>query len=156
MEYTISSGQTSTGITLGAEDTMTIFNHGVANSTTVESGGSMMVSSGGSAIVTRLNNGFMDTEMGAYIQSVTIGSEGALYLSSKVSVADTIRFLDSGGIVHVYSGAGKGVHYDMHLGGKVYVHDGAFSNPQPSGTAIPRSSFPAALRRARIVFSTGT
>ena len=82
MDYNVSSGMTRTSVTVGADDTMTIFNKGIASRTTVESGGSMLVKTGGSAVVTNLNDGFMDTEQGAYIQSLTVGSEGALYLSA--------------------------------------------------------------------------
>ena len=112
MAYRVSSGRTSTGITLGAEDSMTIFSSGVASRTTVVSGGSMLVKTGGSAVVTKLNDGFMETEPGAYIEALTIGSEGALDLSARVSVASSIVF-STGDVVHVYSGGGSGVRYNM-------------------------------------------
>ena len=38
-------------------------------------------------------------------------------------VPDYISF-SSGGVVHVYSGGGSGIRYEMAFGGKVYVHSG--------------------------------
>ena len=72
----------------------------------------MLVKTGGSAVVTKLNDGFMETEPGAYIEALTIGSEGALDLSARVSVASSIVF-STGDVVHVYSGGGSGVRYNM-------------------------------------------
>ena len=163
MEYNVSSGRISSGITLGADDTMTIFSKGIASKTTVVSGGSMLVKTGGSAVVTTLNDGLMDTESAAYIQSLTIGSEGVFYLSARVSVVNPI-VLSSGGVVHVfYSGAGSGVTYNMSSGGQVFVHSGGVfesTNVKDGASAVINSGGTATsttcINSGNLILSGGT
>ena len=56
-DYIVPGGETSTGLALGAGDTMTVLGGGTASSTTVNSGGVLTVSSGGTASSTMVQSG---------------------------------------------------------------------------------------------------
>jgi len=75
--YIVSSGVTSSGITLGALDTLTVLSGGVAFLTT--DGGHETVSSGGTDIdATVLNHGVLTLAAGAVGEAETIEFGGIL------------------------------------------------------------------------------
>ena len=124
--YHISSGVISTGIYLDIADYMYIASGGVANSTTVNSGGSMRISAGGTATAIRENGGYVYVADGANVtfvsntitglnlsdrmtvhsntvaNSTTVNSRGSMYISSG-GIATAIR--ENGGYVYVADGA---------------------------------------------------
>ena len=145
MYYYISSGITSTGITLYNDDGMYISSGGVANSTTVNSGG-MYISSGGTALEIIENGGYVGVENGANVtfasntingltlsytsmtvhsntvaNSTTVNSSGYMYIYSG-GVANS-NIVNSGGRMSISSG-GTALEI-IENGGYVYVENGA-------------------------------
>ena len=71
MIITVGSGITSSGIILGNEDYMDVSSGSVANGTTVNSGGTMWVFSGGTALSIKDNGGFVYVADGARVTFVS-------------------------------------------------------------------------------------
>lgn len=105
-DYIVSSGQTSSGITLNSGDTETVLSGGTANNTVVSSGGVETILSGGTANNTLVNNGG--------IENVSSGGTGSF---TRIE----------GGVVNVYAG---GVTYNdvVNNGNEVVFAGGTTSN----------------------------
>ena len=101
MSYTnVSSGVTSSGITLTSGDVMVVFSGGVADATKVDSGGYLNVS--------------------GIASGTTVNSGGAEYLYSGAAYATIVS---SGGAAYVYSGIASGT--SVVGGGSIAVYGGS-------------------------------
>ena len=87
MEYDVSSGQTSNGISL-ANDFMYVFDGGVANTTTVNTAGSMYIEAGGKANDTIVNASGSMSVAGTANKTIVNGS--GYWEPGKVSVLDGV------------------------------------------------------------------
>ena len=102
MAYIISSGEVESGIIL-ENDSMTVLDGGIANSTTVNSGGRLYVSSGGIADCTTLNSGGnMYISSGGTADSATVNEGGYLRIYSGGTAT---AIVEDGGYVYVTNGA---------------------------------------------------
>jgi autotransporter-associated beta strand protein/autotransporter passenger strand-loop-strand repeat protein len=145
---TVSSGQTSTGITFGAGQTLTVQSGGTVNSTIVETGGSAIISgadhsatiwSGGSVTVYRSATG--DQISGG----VTVSGAGASVTSETV---------DSGGTLSIGSGA-IGSATTVSISGTEIVSAGSATGDQIFGT-LSAVSGAAGMFTSETVHSGGT
>jgi autotransporter passenger strand-loop-strand repeat protein len=118
-DFTVSTGITSTGLTVSSGDTWSIY--GTAVSFTVVGGGNETVSSGGTASVTSLTGGSLGIASDGTAISTTLSDA-----SATVDAGGTISFttLDSGGYVF---GNGTAI--------STTANDGSFDNVQDGGTA---------------------
>jgi autotransporter passenger strand-loop-strand repeat protein len=118
-DFTVSTGITSTGLTVSSGDTWSIY--GTAISFTVVDGGTETVSSGGTASVTSLTGGSLHIASDGTAISTTLSDA-----SATVDAGGTISFttLDSGGYVF---GNGTAI--------STTANDGSFDNVQDGGTA---------------------
>jgi autotransporter passenger strand-loop-strand repeat protein len=144
MDYEVSSGQTSNGISL-AGDNMYVFNGGTANSTAVNEAGGMFVEAGGVANSTTVNEsgnmsvagvanktvlngsgywglGEMNVHDGGVANSTTINSGGSMRVD-KGGTANSTTVNDCGSM-HVFNG-GVANSTAVSSGGSVYVDEGA-------------------------------
>ena len=147
----VGPGQTSTGLTVdaGANNPMNVFGGGVANVTTINTGGKQSVYSGGSASSTTINSGGEQhvSANGSVIGSI-LNSAGWQYVSSNGSAVDTIindgghqnvlangsavgTSINNSGYQSVYSG-GSAINTIINNGGIQYV----YSNGVASDTRI--------------------
>ena len=127
MAYYVYSGQISSGIEL-YYDQMYISSGGVANSTTVNDGGSMYISSGGVANSTTVNNLGIMYISGGTANSVTVNSSGLLYVDSGGYVENlTLAIGRAGYMVKVYSGC-SAVNVFVYEGGDFELHGGYAKN----------------------------
>ena len=136
----ITSGVTSTGLTLNDYDTLNIshggmavdttaeksylyvFSGGSAEKTTLNSGGRMYLSSGGKVNNTTVNSsGFLDVEFDCTADNTTVNFSGRVSVDSG-GRADNTK-VNSGGYLGVYSGA-RATEI-LENGGFVFVGDGA-------------------------------
>jgi antigen 43 len=117
--FTVSTGITSTGLTVSSDDTWSIY--GAAVSFTVVTDGTETVFSGGTASVTTVSGGGLNIAASGTAISTTI-SDG----SATVDAGGTISFttLDSGGYIF---GNGTAI--------STTANDGSFDNVQDGGTA---------------------
>ena len=136
MAYYISSGVTSTGISLNYENMyvksggvanrttvksggdMYISSGGVANRTTVKSGGDMYISSGGVAISTTVNDGgSMYIDCGGVANSTTVNDGGYMYIASGGTATNVVwtpcvgRVNAAAGACVTYASAYSGVYF---------------------------------------------
>lgn len=105
-DYTVSSGQTSSGITLSSGDTETVLSGGTANNTVVSSGGVETILSSGTANNTLVNNGG--------IENVSSGGAG-------------VRTTVEGGVVNVFGG-GTTFNDAVNNGSEIVFSGGVTSN----------------------------
>ena len=108
---------------------------GVANSTTINSGGSIYISSGGEANSTTVNEGYMDIYRGGVANSTTVNG-GDMYISSG-GIANSIT-INFGGYMYIYSGGTATAIREN--GGYVDVADGAnvtFASNTITGLNLP-------------------
>ena len=82
MSFTPIVSTTVTGETVYAETSQSIVNGGIANITTINSGGSQTISSGGAANNTIINGGFQQVQLSGVANSTTINSAGYQFVSS--------------------------------------------------------------------------
>ncbi|MBQ7404190.1 MAG: AIDA repeat-containing protein, partial [Lentisphaeria bacterium] len=122
---------------------------GVANNTTINTGGSMLFYSGGVANNTTINTGgSMLFYSGGVANSTTISSGGRMEISGGVANSTTIN---TGGRMDISSG---GVASDIWLltGGRLYNDSGILKEIRWSGGGITNSRGPIAIE-SRVVFS---
>ncbi len=116
--YNVSSGVTSTGITLSNYDSMCVSSGGVVNSTTVNSSGYMHISSGGVANSTTVNSsGYMYISSGGVANSITVNSGGDMVIYAGGTATDIV-WTPCVGYVEAHDGAY--VTYASHYSG-VYL-----------------------------------
>jgi autotransporter passenger strand-loop-strand repeat protein len=119
--YVVTSGQTSSGITLNSSDTLTVLSGGTAFATTINSGGSLTVSQGGTATFDTVNSGGLLTTSAVYNSNNTINGGGSETVASGgYAEFDTIN---SGGSLAVLSG-GLALSTTLHSGGLLTVSSG--------------------------------
>ena len=144
MSYEVASGQTSNGISL-ENDFMYVFDGGTANTTTVNTAGSMYIEGGGTANNTVVNesgsmsvagaanktvvngegdwgSGKVTVCDGGVANSTTVNSGGILQIE-KNGLAETTEVNDHGSM-HVFSG-GMANSTEVNHGGSMYVNAGA-------------------------------
>jgi len=124
-DYSVSSGSTSSGITLSGGDVMTVYNGGIATSTTISNGGSQTISSGGSATSTMVSNGGSQTVSAngsATDTTVYSGGYQAIY-----DAGDAIDTIVSGGS-QVILELGSAVSTTVDSGGSQAISTGGFAS----------------------------
>ena len=120
----ISSGMKMTGATVSSGQSQTVYNRGAANSTTVVSGGSLLISSGGTAnspvahgAAVRVNVSRGGSAFGAEIySSARMNVMGSGALASGISVRGPDGFLN------VYGQGASAASIVMSAGAYVYVY----------------------------------
>jgi autotransporter passenger strand-loop-strand repeat protein len=133
-DYVVSSGVTSTGITLHNSDLMTVLSGGTASGTTVNNGGQEVVSAGGAALGTTLNLGgqadvygtALDTAVDGGIEEAERGgtTSGSIVLDGGEEVVSGTAIgaaLSDDGEAEVY---GTATGLMVSSGGKEFVEDG--------------------------------
>ncbi len=124
--YIVTSGVTSTDITLHSGDTLVVSSGGSAVSTTVNAGATEFVYSGGIAVSTTLNNGGgLQVYSTAKASFTTVNEDSALFVLSGGTAVSTT--LNSNGGEQIYADATASIT-TVHSGGNVFVSSG--------GTAI--------------------
>jgi len=112
MSYTnVSSGVTSSGITLTSGDVMVVFSGGVADATKVDSGGYLNVS--GIASGTTVNSGGAEYLYSGAAYATIVSSGGAAYVYSGIASGTSVvgggsadaTTLDSGAVLDVLGGS---------------------------------------------------
>ena len=147
MDYEVSSGQTSSGISLTGES-MYVFSGGVAKKTTINEGGNMHVDKDGSANDTVVNSsgsmsvagsayktvlngsgywmpGKMNVLDGGVANSTTVNSGGSMQVD-KGGTADATIVSDCGSM-HVFNG-GVANSTTVNSGGSMYVDENGIVN----------------------------
>ncbi len=147
----ISSGQTSSGLTLQAGDTATVTDGGSVIDVSVNDGGVLTVSSGGTIAGAIVDDGTIELSPGVALSGLTVGGGGfgILAVSAGASFGSSI---DDTGAVFLQSGfTGSGLRFSG--GGAVFVAAGAtddaatldgFTQVVPgaaSGTLVENGSF---------------
>jgi autotransporter passenger strand-loop-strand repeat protein len=99
-QYTVSSGHTSTGITLGLNDTMYVQSGGKAVKTTITSGGYLSISAGGSASGSKIGSSGREDDYGTD-SGATVNNGGKLGVYGSATSAT----VNSGGIENIWSDA---------------------------------------------------
>ena len=112
----IYQGQTSNGLVATASKFIDVY--GIANSTTVGSGGSMVVETGGSAFSTVVNAGSLFIYNGGKAVSTTMNA-GGIYVKGGFMDAAKI----DGGVVYVSAG-GSARYLEANSGGMIIVSSG--------------------------------
>lgn len=112
----IYQGQTSNGLVATASKFIDVY--GVANTTTVSSGGSMVVETGGSAYSTVVNSGLLFVYNGGKAVSTTMNA-GGIYVRG--GFMDAARI--DGGVVYVSAG-GSARYLEANSGGMIIVSSG--------------------------------
>jgi len=121
-EYIVSSGVTSTGLTLSRPDIMNVMSGGVANNNTVNSRGLINVSEGGTAIGNTVNSrGEICVFSGGKVSNTTLFSGGDLSINSGGTAYKTTAV--SGGALGVGSD-GVADSVTVESGGRLYVRSG--------------------------------
>ena len=104
-EYVVSSGVTSTGLTLsdGGITRLTVFSGGIANSITIQSGGHMIVSSGGAAttVTVAQDGGELQVSSGGWINNADVNAGRLEVKSGGTAYSPTVT---STGVIVVSSG----------------------------------------------------
>jgi autotransporter passenger strand-loop-strand repeat protein len=100
--YVVSSGQTSSGITLNSGDSEIVLSGGTAISTTINSGGLLTVSGGSASFDTISGGGLLIVSSGGSVSSDTIFNGGLLLVSSGGSAS--FDMISGGGLLSVLSG----------------------------------------------------
>jgi len=105
---TLHSGTTANSTTLNSQGSMYVYRGGVANATTVNESGTLYVYSGGVANDITLNgdtkHGYIHVYEGAVANSVTVNAGGDLQVSSGGRVSDRLTIAATGASVNVESG----------------------------------------------------
>ena len=121
MPYYVSSGVSSGGLTLTG-DYMEIYNGGIANSTTVNSQGTLYVNSGGTADNTTVNSGgTVNVYSGGTATQTTVNRYGVIQLSGGTATSTTNNgsmYISSGGVANSTT-----VH-----DGDMYIENGGVAN----------------------------
>jgi autotransporter passenger strand-loop-strand repeat protein len=97
-QYTVSSGHTSTGITLGLNDTMYVQSGGKAVKTTITSGGYLSISAGGSASGSKIGSSGREDDYGTD-SGATVNNGGKLGVYGSATSAT----VNTGGIENIWS-----------------------------------------------------
>ena len=120
---TVSSGQTSSGLTLGAGDTLTVANGGTVIGLTVTPGGAATVSGGGTIGGAIVDDGSIDLLTGVALTGLSVGGGGfgSLLVHSGASFGSSI--VDTGAIVLEPGFSGSDLRFSG--GGAVFVASGA-------------------------------
>ena len=104
-EYVVSSGVTSTGLTLsdGGISRLTVVSGGIANSITIQSGGRMIVSSGGAAntVTVTQDGGELQVSSGGWINNAAVNAGRLEVESGGTAYSPTVT---STGVIVVSSG----------------------------------------------------
>lgn len=129
MGYDVTSGQTSSGISL-SNDYMYVFSGGTADTTTVNTDGSMDIEHGGTAIRTVVNESGSMAVAGVANKTVVNGGSGYWELGSMTILGGGVassNTVNSGGIVSVEKNglASETVVNDC---GSMHVYDGGMAN----------------------------
>src|SRR5580704_13322169 len=74
LHYVVSAGVTSSGLTIGNQDSITVLAGGVASSTTVIAGGDEIVSAGGNTYNDVISGGFESILVGGVATGLTLSS----------------------------------------------------------------------------------
>ena len=106
-DYIVSSGEVSSGIIL-ENNSMTVLDGGIANSTTVNNFGKLYVSSGGTATDVMENGGYVDIQTGANVTFIPNSFSGLVLSKSTATLhsgttANSTIISTNGGMI-VYSG----------------------------------------------------
>ena len=102
-DYTVTRGQTSTGLVVNSIDTLRVSSGGTANATTINAGGVDVVLSGGKTNNTVINTGGSDTiSTGGAVVGTVVSGGGVQHVSSGASATDTV--VASGGVEQVFAG----------------------------------------------------
>ena len=118
MAHIISSGITSTGLTVNEYEYLTILYGASANQTTVNKGGKIFVSSGGEVNNTWIRySGELNLSSGGIANSTTIGGTDYSYYSSG----------EENGRLTIQSG-GTANYTSIYEGGRCYVYSGGTAN----------------------------
>ena len=109
LSYIISSGESSEGIILNSYDSMTVLEGGIASATTVNSKGSMYVSSGGTATEIIESGGYVFVADGAEVSFVSNTISGVLRgatitVHSGTTASDILIPKNFGGYLRILSG----------------------------------------------------
>ena len=134
MSYTVSSGEVSTGIIL-ENGSMTVLDGGTADSTTVNSGGYLYVSSGGTVNSTTVMDywGHLHVSSGGTANNTTVTSHGDMYVSSGGTAKNTT--VKSWGELYVSSG-GTATDTTMGSGASMYIVGTASNTTVGSGASM--------------------
>ena len=120
-EYIVSSGEVSSGIVL-EKDSMTVFDGGTADTTTVNSAGKLTISFGGVAENTTLNSrGGMYVSDGGTANSTVVASRGSMYVSDVGTANSTV--VAYGGNFYLSKG-GTAADTSVSSGGRFTVLSG--------------------------------
>ncbi len=120
-----SSGRETSGVTLapGGNNSMYISSYGIANSTTVNSGGGMYISSGGTANSTTINSGGnMTIYSGGAANDTTVSGGGTINIKGGVTNDTTVN---SGGRMYVY---GEANSTTVNSDGYMSIYSGGTAN----------------------------
>ena len=118
----VSSGGVANNTTVSTGGSFLVFSEGIANNTTINYNGNLTVSSGGTANdITVNSSGLVYVSSGGMVKDTTVNSRGFVYVSSGGTANNTK--LNSGGLVYVSSG-GSANDITVNSGGLVYVSSG--------------------------------
>ena len=129
MDYSVSSGQVSSGISLNYNDRMYVSGGGTANSTTIKPMGSMYISSGGVANSTTVNDdGRLTISGGGVANETTVsGSQHdatIAILSGGTANSTTVKSL---GYMYILRG-GTASSTNVNIYGRMYISGGGVAN----------------------------
>ena len=132
--YDVTSGVTSTGKTLN-NDSMYVSSGGTAIDTKVNSGGYLWVSSGGVASTTTVNSGgFMDVFFGGMANSTTVSSGGSMVVSGGGRLTGRMTFAPG---ANIDLQEGSVIDFDLtrtRPGADALINDYMFVGGNPSFT----------------------
>ncbi|MDD6338527.1 MAG: hypothetical protein PUC15_09140 [Lentisphaeria bacterium] len=132
--YDVTSGVTSTGKTLN-NDSMYVSSGGTAIDTKVNSGGFMDVFSGGTAIDTKVNSGgFLDVFFGGVANSTTVSSGGSMVVSGGGRLTGRMTFAPG---ANIDLQEGSVIDFDLtrtRPGADALINDYMFVGGNPSFT----------------------
>ena len=120
--YTVTSGQTKTGLALNYSDILNINSGGIVNGTVVSSGGTAYISKGGITNNTEVNSNGAEAISGGIANGTVVNSGGSEYITSGGIASSTV--INNGGSEYIYSGGiakgtvvNSGGSENIHLGG---------------------------------------
>ena len=123
--FTVTSGHTSTGLTLNYKDILNINSGGIVNGSVVSRGGTINVSAGGNTNSILINGNGALVVSGGDANSTIVNSGGSEYITSGGTAQNTIVY--SGGAEYVYSG-GIASGTTVYAGGSASIHLGGITS----------------------------
>ena len=137
--------------TVDSNGNMRIFSGGVANSTTVDSNGRMYISSGGVANSTIVNSGYMYISSGGVANSTTVDSNGNMRIFSGGVANSTIV---KSGYMYISSG-GVANSTVVSSGGSMYISSGGVANSTTVNSGGSMRIFNGGIANSTTVNSLG-